>query len=307
MPAPERSFHRDPTTGAGRRIARARLRARVMTHRVATAVLLLVSATASTGAQTAADSIRRNRPLFVKTDLYILGMFSAAMIGMFPLDRRMASTLRDPRLVANRTLQDLSKGFRFFGAQGPYFIGAGMYVVGRVTGVRRAAALGLHGTEALLIGAGVSNVMKVVLGRERPYVSADTNPRNFGFMRGRKGRDYRSFPSGHSTAAFAAAAAVSTETAAWWPETRWIFGPILYGGATLVAVSRVYDDQHWASDVVMAAAVGTFAGLKTVRFNQTHEGNRIDRWLLGSEKEPPRLRLTVDRWNRLQIGTGFGW
>lgn len=276
-------------------------------HRFVTATLLLVSVTSSAAAQTAADSARRSRPLFVKSDLYILGMFSAATIGMFPLDRHMASTLRDPTLVTNRTLQDLSKGFRFMGAQGPYFIGAGMYVVGRVTGVRRAAALGLHGLEALFVGAGVSDVIKVVLGRERPYVSADTNPRSFAFMRGRRSRDFRSFPSGHATAAFAAAAAVSTETAAWWPDTRWIFGPILYGGATLVAVSRVYDDQHWASDVIMAAAVGTFSGLKTVRFNQTHEGNRIDRWLLGDEKEPARLRLTVDRWNRLAVGAGFAW
>jgi membrane-associated phospholipid phosphatase len=91
---------------------------------------------------------------------------------------------------------------------------------------------------------------------------------------------------------------VSTETSEWWPRTRWIFGPVLYGGATLVGLSRIYDDKHWASDVIMGAAVGTFAGLKTVRFNHTHEGNRIDRWLLGGSAESAHLRLSVGGVNR---------
>src|SRR5437016_2629934 len=83
------------------------------------------------------------------------------------------------------------------------------------------------------------------------------------YLRGFKGTDFTSFPSGHTTAAFAAAAAVSSETSEWWPRSRWIIGPIVYAGATLVGVSRMYDDKHWASDVAMGAAIGTFAGLKT--------------------------------------------
>jgi membrane-associated phospholipid phosphatase len=48
----------------------------------------------------------------------------------------------------------------------------------------------------------------------------------------------------------------------------------------------MYNNQHWASDVVMGAAIGTFAGLKTVRFNHTHTGNRIDQILLGTRIVP---------------------
>ena len=58
-------------------------------------------------------------------------------------------------------------------------------------------------------------------------------------------------------------------------------GSTLFGGAAVVGLSRMYADRHWASDVVMGAAIGTFAGLKTVRFNHTRTGNRIDRRLLG--------------------------
>jgi membrane-associated phospholipid phosphatase len=99
-------------------------------------------------------------------------------------------------------------------------------------------------------------------------------------FRGLRDDDYRSFPSGHSTAAFAFAAAVSSETQRWWPGTRWVIGPILYGGASLTGLSRIYDNAHWASDVMAGAALGTFTGVKIVRYQHSHPNNWLDRKLL---------------------------
>lgn len=243
-------------------------------------------------AQSLSDSTSRSRRLFARSDLYVLGAFSAVTVAMFPLDEQLASLIRDSTLVANHNLHRLSGGIRFFGGPGPYLIGGGMYVVGRLAHIPRATELAVHGTEAVMVGSAASAAIKVLLGRARPYVSSDTNPRDFRFGRGLQGADAQSFPSGHTTAAFAAAAAVSAETAAWWPRTRWLIGPILYGGASLVALSRMYDDKHWASDVVMGAAVGTFAGLKTVRFTHTRAGNRVDRWLLGTDDGGTSVRLS---------------
>ena len=233
------------------------------------------------------DSARANAPLFVRTDPYVLGAFAVATIAMFPLDKHLASQVRDEDLLANKKLMQASHVFRFFGGTGPYIIGGAMYAVGRAARLRRVTQLGVHGTEGVVVGASISGVLKLLLGRARPYTTADTNPRNFGVGRGIKGSDYQSFPSGHSTSAFAAAAAVSAEMAEWWPHQRWVFNPILYTGASLVGLSRIYEDKHWASDVVMGAAIGSFAGLKVVRFNHTHEGNRIDRFLMGSMAARP--------------------
>jgi membrane-associated phospholipid phosphatase len=56
----------------------------------------------------------------------------------------------------------------------------------------------------------------------------------------------------------------------------------LYGGATLVGVSRMYNNAHWGSDVVIGAAIGTFGGIKVVKYHHTRPGNRLDRWLLSA-------------------------
>jgi hypothetical protein len=43
----------------------------------------------------------------------------------------------------------------------------------------------------------------------------------------------------------------------------------------------LYDNQHWASDVIVGAGIGTFAGNKVVRYaHRTNANNRLDRWLL---------------------------
>jgi membrane-associated phospholipid phosphatase len=124
--------------------------------------------------------------------------------------------------------------------------------------------------------------LKGIVGRQRPFVQP-RNANSYGLFRGFTGGDsYRSFPSGHSVSAFAAAAAVTAETSRNAPSTRWIVGPVLYTGAALVGLSRMYNNQHWASDVVIGAGIGTFAGLKVVRYHDAHSNNRVDRFFLAA-------------------------
>jgi membrane-associated phospholipid phosphatase len=61
---------------------------------------------------------------------------------------------------------------------------------------------------------------------------------------------------------------------------------VKYGGASLIALSRMYNNKHWASDVLMGAAIGTFAGTKVVRYHHSHPGNHLDKWLLGASVAP---------------------
>src|SRR5450759_3446218 len=60
----------------------------------------------------------------------------------------------------------------------------------------------------------------------------------------------------------------------------------MYGGATLVGLSRMYHNNHWASDVVLGAAIGTFSGLKVVRYSHAHPDNKLDKFILGATVFP---------------------
>ena len=227
-------------------------------------------------------------PLFTKRDAWIALGFAAGTVALYPADRYFARKLQTPHNQENQFLQNTATDFRFMGTPGSIYIGLGMYLVGRVGRIDRMADLGLHGTEALFLASGTVYVLKGLVGRSRPEVDIN-NPRSFVLARGFKNTDeYRSFPSGHSAMGFAAAAAVTSETSKWWPNATWVIAPVMYGGATMIAASRMYNNKHWASDVVMGAAIGTFAGTKVVRYHHSHPGNKIDKIFLHPhvEKKP---------------------
>jgi membrane-associated phospholipid phosphatase len=255
--------------------------------RLATSLLALASSgsLAPLAAQPADTISRSTRPLFTSRDALAAGAFTLATIAVIPLDRPAARLLQDSSRQANRFLRHQATNVRLIAEPGSLIIGGGLYAAGRLGGNERMADLGLHGTEAIGVGLGVVTVAKMLAGRARPYVDV-RNPRDFRLGRGVRHEEYRSFPSGHTVMAFSAAAAVTSEATRWWPDSRWYVGPAMYGGASLVGLSRMYNNKHWASDVLVGAAVGTFSGLKVVRYHHTHPGNRVDKWLLAGAIVP---------------------
>ena len=244
------------------------------------------------------DTIHTTRSLFTWRDGVLAGGFVLATLAIRPLDKSAATALQYPSRQQNQLLQRSARVVRTIADPGSTIIGLSMYGIGRLTKERRLASLGLHGTEALILGAAVGSVLKDAFGRARPFVdTVSPNPDDFQLLRGfRSGDRYRSFPSGHTLAAFAAAAAVSAETSRWWEWAPYTIGPVMYGGAAAVGLSRMYNNRHWASDVIMGAAIGTFAGTKVVRYHRTHPGNRLDRWLLNasfSPSNPSQVSLSV--------------
>jgi membrane-associated phospholipid phosphatase len=268
-----------------------------MTKRLTLALLATLSVWTDT-AFAQADTIGSPRALFTYRDAVLAGGVALVTLAARPFDDHYAARLQDSTTQANRKLQGLATFVRTVATPGSYVIGGTMYVAGRLSKDERLADLGWHGTEALIVGELVAGVIKGTVGRQRPHVRPrDANSYKLfrGFARGED--RYRSFPSGHATSAFAAAAAVSSETSRWWPNTRWVIGPALFTGAALTGVSRMYNNRHWASDVLVGAGIGTFAGLKVVRYHHSHPGNRLDRWMLAGSLVPNPEGGHAIRWS----------
>lgn len=92
-------------------------------------------------------------------------------------------------------------------------------------------------TQALgaALAVGITTTGKWLVGRTRPDASNTS-----------------SFPSGHTTYAFASAAALDAEYGERYPALA-LAG---YGVASGVALSRMSRDRHWATDVITGAGVG---------------------------------------------------
>jgi membrane-associated phospholipid phosphatase len=249
-------------------------------------LLLVALLTATLGVDVQAqvqDTINKKSTLFVGKDLLLLGAFAVGASLVAPIDRQIASRLQNPYTQQNRYLKTAATDFRLLGDPGSLLTGAGLYLIGRADGQRRLQALGVHSVESIVLAGIIGTGIKLTAGRQRPY--ADTaNPYNFQLWRGFQDDKYRSFPSGHTTAAFAFASTLTRETQFWWPHATWYVGTVFYGGASLIGISRIYNNMHWASDVMSGAAIGTLVGLKVVKYTHSHPGNHIDRELIKGKR-----------------------
>ena len=70
------------------------------------------------------------------------------------------------------------------------------------------------------------------------------------------------------------------------PSALWYAAPLLYGAALVPGFTRVYLNQHWASDIASGAFIGTLLGSKVVRYAHSHEPSKVDRILLGTTIVP---------------------
>lgn len=111
---------------------------------------------------------------------------------------------------------------------------------------------------AVLVGTLLTNlVMKPLFARPRPYIYYADNPIFMAWHEFAGGHleSEKSFPSGHTTAAFELGVAIFLVMKN--KKIAWIF-PVF---SALVGLSRIYLMVHYVTDVIGGVFVGVFAGI----------------------------------------------
>lgn len=150
----------------------------------------------------------------------------------------------------------------FGGMYEGYVLGSfGAY--GFISGNQKMKTTTLLATQAYITGAAVQTVIKLIGGRTRPSYydpNVEAEPSFLGPFGNAGGlKNSSSFPSGHTTVAFAAATVFAME----YKNKPWV--PILaYSSASIIGLSRITENKHWATDVFVAAALGYLTGKQVV-------------------------------------------
>jgi membrane-associated phospholipid phosphatase len=113
--------------------------------------------------------------------------------------------------------------------------------------------------EAALLADMSSFILKQGVGRARPSTGSGSGSfRPFQF----KG-DHDSLPSMHTASSFAMASVTAASA------DSWLIGVGAYAAAAFVGFARIYQDKHWASDVVLGAALGELCGRVVISYHDS--------------------------------------
>ena len=109
--------------------------------------------------------------------------------------------------------------------------------------------------KSLIITGLVTSALKVVIGRERPYVNGDPYEfKPFSFD-----PEYMSMPSGHSSSIFAMMTVLAKQYDEWYIKIP------AYAFAAAVTAQRINTDKHWSSDVLIGGTIGYLVGSSIVK------------------------------------------
>lgn len=188
-----------------------------------------------------------------------------------PINRFAVKLHDDSKAVAS-----ISNYVTNFGGSYEIYAIAGFYAYGLVFKTQKEKTTTALATQAYITAGVLSTAAKFIAGEQRPYYT-DPNYNNKGpifrgpfypFKKGVDLQSYSSFPSGHTTAAFAAATVYALEY-----RDKPLIPIISYSAATLIGISRLTENKHWPTDVLVGAVLGYLSGKQVV--NNFHRYSKL--------------------------------
>jgi membrane-associated phospholipid phosphatase len=193
-----------------------------------------------------------------------LALTTGALIFTDEPVQKFAVKLKD----STRAVRNISKYVTKFGGLYEAYTLAALGAYGFIFKNEKMKTTTLLATQAYLTGGAMQYILKFISGRQRPYFynsnAIEAEPKFHGPF-SKSGKDINgkrlnsSFPSGHTTVAFAAATVFALE----YKDKPFV--PILsYSVATLIGLSRITENKHWVTDVFAGAVLGYFTGKQVV-------------------------------------------
>ena len=239
----------------------------------------------------------QDAPLITHRDIALFAGATLATVAVSKLDVRLAHAFYDSVFQVNHPGITSGANRASVATETVYMItGATVWGIARLRHSDGTADVALHTTEGVAATAMFIQVIRGALGRSRPYVvdavgeKRDGEPYDFHLFEGFRSFNYRSFPSMHAMASFAVASGLATEMKRRNTANRGVITPVLYTAASLPSLSRMYLDEHWASDIALGVFLGVWSGQKAVNYSHDHPDNYFDRKLLA-----PRLTVTLTK------------
>ena len=198
-----------------------------------------------------------------KRDWGYLGAMAAATGLLSLADRPIQRTALKYR-NEHPGIQNTSRYVTNFGGMYEVYTLAGLELYGVIFKNQKMKTTTLLASQAYITGALTESFLKFISGRQRPY---NSDPNAIQAKPTFKGPFYKppmdasgkrlnsSFPSGHTTVAFAAATVYAMEY-----KNKPLVPILAYSAASLIGLSRIIENKHWATDVLIGAALGYFNG-----------------------------------------------
>ena len=130
------------------------------------------------------------------------------------------------------------------------------YAAAALTHETNAEHAAIETVGAYVASDAVESILKPVIGRQRPHVSGNSHR----FHPFTSDGDWHSLPSAHVAHITAIATAISMQV-----DSRPVTA-VCDGLVALVGWDRIYEDQHWTSDVTATVALSTYISRATVRW-----------------------------------------
>ena len=188
--------------------------------------------------------------------------FVGVGITLFLVDKDLQDFFQDNRSHSSDKLADFA---RPYGDKLPNFLLGGIYVKGLVFKDQKAKDTAYLGFKSILFTQAVVLSLKYITGRERP--SGNKGAYFFKMLDFSPGTNSLSFPSGHASTAFAFSSVIAHQYPEWWVKV------LVYSAATSVAWSRLNDNVHFTSDVLVGSAIGWYVGTTLTKFHQKKKSN----------------------------------